>query len=706
MSDGDAGGLAPGTELNGIYRIENRIGKGGMGEVYVGHEIHADRKVAIKMVLPEHATDEMIIELFRREAAVLNQLSHEAIVRYGVFSVDPVLQRPYLSMEFAQGPSLQARLRRGRPLNHEEFEHLKTRIAGGLAAAHEAGVIHRDVSPDNIILIDDSVARAKLIDFGIARSDASEGTIVGDGFAGKVGYASPEQVGLAGGEVSSKSDMYALGIVLAEALTAKPMNMGGSQLEVVEKRREVPDLSDVPEIWQPLIAKMLDPDPEKRFETMRDVASWQPSDKGSRKPVRPDGGGVGGAVVKIIAGVVVAAVIGGGAFFFLTQGPDGLSAPSASSIEADSAETGTAYSWDMPTFEYPGDTAELSFRVLAGLPPGLGFRSNEEGGGTIDGSPTAAGDFDLEIEATAPDGTKAVQVVSISVAPGANQTPQILSRVNAPVAGNIGQQMNLSVGSFADDGGVDALQLSVRGALPSGLNVNKARNGLAQIFGTPQEAGTFPIEVIVTDGQGATAAIPVTLEIASASLTRKSPELQFIAAENQRRCVFIRSIEIGGGTAELEFFAGDVAPMQAFDTGFKSEFGYEAKIQGRLVTPAQCTMIDRLSALGEDPYVENLQATVSNFTPAPGATVRGTVSNGGGSSVFVIDERGQGAPLVGDTASAFGTLEFDTSFTRSGPQIIIVARPSGGAPASDLETALAGASTGKFHLALVYLQVQ
>jgi len=111
-SSGDAksivegGGLPAGTQLNGIYEIETRIGIGGMGEVYAGREIHSGTKVAIKMVLPELVHDQKIIELFTREATTLNKLHHEAIVSYSVFSVDPALRRPYLAMEFAQGPSL------------------------------------------------------------------------------------------------------------------------------------------------------------------------------------------------------------------------------------------------------------------------------------------------------------------------------------------------------------------------------------------------------------------------------------------------------------------------------------------------------------------------------------------------------------------------------------------------------------------------
>ena len=232
-----------------------------MGEVYRGHNIETGDLVAIKIVLPEFAEDETILKLFRKEASVLNHLSHEAVVRYHVFTVDPGIGRPYLAMEYVDGESLVDVMRRG-PMPAQNARRLCHRLASGLAAVHRAGAIHRDLSPDNIILPGGSVEKAKIIDFGIARSaKIGGGTLIGGRFAGKYNYVSPEQLGLFGGEVNEQSDIYSLGLVIAAALLGKPLDMSGSQVETVEKRRRVPDLSDIDDELRPLLSDMLQPDP-------------------------------------------------------------------------------------------------------------------------------------------------------------------------------------------------------------------------------------------------------------------------------------------------------------------------------------------------------------------------------------------------------------------------------------------------------------
>jgi protein kinase-like protein len=268
-------GVAPGTRLNGIYEIDQMIGAGGMGEVYKSHEIQTGAPVAIKMLLPDMADNEAALALFRREAAALHHLVHDAIVRYFLFSVEPSLQRPYLAMEFVNGVSLSDILATG-PLAFEALVKLMRRIASGLHAAHERGIIHRDVSPDNIIVPLSDVTRAKIIDFGIARStQLGDKTIIGSGFAGKDNYVSPEQVGLFGSEVTAKSDIYSLGLLLFYALTGQKLDMGGSQFQLVEKRRRVPDIGGVDMRIRPLLEKMLQPDPADRPSTMAEIADWR-----------------------------------------------------------------------------------------------------------------------------------------------------------------------------------------------------------------------------------------------------------------------------------------------------------------------------------------------------------------------------------------------------------------------------------------------
>ena len=269
-------GVPPGTRLNGIYEIEAVIGAGGMGEVYKCREIQTGSLVAVKMLLPDMVDNEAALALFRREAAALHNLPHDAIVRYFLFTVEPVLRRPYLAMEFVNGRSLSNMLDEG-PLTFEALVKLMQRVASGLEAAHEHGIIHRDVSPDNIIVPLDDVRRAKIIDFGIARStQMGDKTIIGSGFAGKDNYASPEQVGLYDNHVTAKSDVYSLGLVLFHALTGQKLDMGGSQFQLVEKRRRVPDLGAVDMRMRPLLERMLQPDPALR-PTMAEVTNWMPS---------------------------------------------------------------------------------------------------------------------------------------------------------------------------------------------------------------------------------------------------------------------------------------------------------------------------------------------------------------------------------------------------------------------------------------------
>src|SRR5262245_13193112 len=217
--------ISAGTRPNGIYEIDSLIGIGGMGEVFKGQAIQTGELVAIKLMLPELAANEAALALFRKEASALHNLQHDAIVRYYVFAVEPELQRPYLAMEFVDGRSLSAILNDNGRLPFEAVDALRKRLAQGLQAAHERGIIHRDLSPDNIIVPSGDITRAKIIDFGIARElQRPDTTIIKDQVAGKDNFMSPEQLGLFGGNVTAKSDIYSLGLVLVNALAGKPID--------------------------------------------------------------------------------------------------------------------------------------------------------------------------------------------------------------------------------------------------------------------------------------------------------------------------------------------------------------------------------------------------------------------------------------------------------------------------------------------------
>ena len=332
------GSVRPGVRLNGIYEIVTFVTQGGMGEVYRGFNIQTGDPVAIKMIRPELTNNPDVLELFKREAKTLHKLAHEAIVRYFVFTVDPDTRRAYLAMEFVDGLSLTNRFESS-PLPLADVKILQTRIGSALEAAHRLGVIHRDISPDNIILPDGDVRNAKVIDFGIARSlKRTEATIIGGGFAGKYNYASPEQFGLAGGEVTFKSDIYSFGLVLAAALRGRPIDMSGSEVEAIAKRSVVPDLSDIDQAIRPLIRAMLQPLPADRPASMAAVAAWASGEATSIAARREDmPQTAGGRAAAILGALIALGSVGGATYVFrdeLAHWTQALMAPTAPSAPA------------------------------------------------------------------------------------------------------------------------------------------------------------------------------------------------------------------------------------------------------------------------------------------------------------------------------------------------------------------------------------
>ena len=262
--------IGPGTLLSHTYEVAGLIARGGMGEVHRARHVDMNTWHAVKVIRPELAQDAKMVELLRREAAALREIRHEAVVSYdGVFRDE--YGRILLSMEYLDGPSLQEVLQGG-PLDPDEVAILLDRIASGLAAAHQRGIVHRDMSTDNVILPGRGIANAKIIDFGIAKQTAGgAGTVIGDAFAGKYGYASPEQFGLFGGQVGPQSDIYSAGLVLAAAALGRPLDMGRTPQAMIERRMSVPDLSALDEPLRGVLCSMLEPDPQNRAKSMTEL---------------------------------------------------------------------------------------------------------------------------------------------------------------------------------------------------------------------------------------------------------------------------------------------------------------------------------------------------------------------------------------------------------------------------------------------------
>jgi tRNA A-37 threonylcarbamoyl transferase component Bud32 len=240
-----------GTSLNGRYRLEARIGAGGMSTVYRATDVTLERQVAIKLMNREVASDSDQLERFRREARAVAQLSHPHIV--GVIDAGEDDGRPYIVLEYVEGETLKDRIRRNGRLPITESVAYAIEIARALGAAHARHIVHRDVKPQNVLI--DPEGSAKVTDFGIARTLEEDGLTADGRVLGTTDYVSPEQA--LGRHVSGQSDLYSLGIVLYEMLTGEVPFKGENQVAVAMKhvREEIPDVQDKrPEVSAALAA--------------------------------------------------------------------------------------------------------------------------------------------------------------------------------------------------------------------------------------------------------------------------------------------------------------------------------------------------------------------------------------------------------------------------------------------------------------------
>jgi hypothetical protein len=260
LEEGVAGGapapsrhtLPPGTRV-GDYEIRREIGRGGMGIVYLAHDVHLARPVALKALPSEAGRDERLLERFRREAQAAAAVSHPAVAL--VYALVDTPGGPFIASEFVDGQTLREELRQG-PLAASRAVAIATAIVEALVAAHDARVVHRDLKPENVLLT--ASGTVKVIDFGIARiggSGAAAATAPGV-LQGTPGYMAPEQL-VSGATLDERVDIYALGVILAEMLLGEhPMGRGTRGLPA--------GLSEI-------VRRCLDSDRERRYQSARDL---------------------------------------------------------------------------------------------------------------------------------------------------------------------------------------------------------------------------------------------------------------------------------------------------------------------------------------------------------------------------------------------------------------------------------------------------
>jgi serine/threonine-protein kinase len=241
-----------------------------MGEVWQGTDLVLDRKVAVKLLRPEHAEDSGLLARFRAEARLTGLLSHPNIAQVYDFREAASPEPAYLVMEFVEGRSL-ARLLDDGPLAPAQAMDIVAQAARGLAAAHRAGLVHRDIKPGNLLVRDDGLV--KVTDFGIARAESATPLTQTGQLPGTPGYMAPERA--TGAPATPAADLYSLGIVAHQCLTGRPPFMGDFlAVTIAHMERPMPPLpASVPDAVAALVADLTRKDPRERPLSAQEVAA-------------------------------------------------------------------------------------------------------------------------------------------------------------------------------------------------------------------------------------------------------------------------------------------------------------------------------------------------------------------------------------------------------------------------------------------------
>jgi serine/threonine protein kinase/tetratricopeptide (TPR) repeat protein len=262
----------PAGKIIGHYRIVEKIGAGGMGEVYLAEDLNLHRRVALKFLPAGLSADGELRARFIREARAAASLNHPNIIH--IYEVDEFKGRPYFAMEHVEGHSLHHYCHK-EPLGINQIVEIAVQLAQGLGEAHRAGIVHRDIKATNIIV--DKSGRARILDFGLATVRGGEELTRTGSTLGTVSYMSPEQV--AGKDVDRRSDLFSLGIVLYELIAShtpfRRDNQGATLKAILSDSPEplARFKNDIPDWLQHIVSKLLEKDRELRYQSAEDLVA-------------------------------------------------------------------------------------------------------------------------------------------------------------------------------------------------------------------------------------------------------------------------------------------------------------------------------------------------------------------------------------------------------------------------------------------------
>jgi Protein kinase domain len=266
--------LSDGDEFAG-YRIERRLGRGGMGILYLALEPGLERRVALKLIAPEAASDDVFARRFAEESRIAAAIEHPNVVP--IYAAGEVAGVPWIAMRYVAGSDLGRRLSRERRLGPREAVDLIAQIGNGLDAIHAAGLVHRDVKPANVLLSGEAGAEhAYITDFGVARNVATESGLTQTGrFVGTLDYVAPEQI--SGESIDARVDVYALGCLLFKLLTGEvPFPREGEAARLYAHLHDPPPapslyVPEVPMALDDVVIRAMSKQPDDRFPSAGDL---------------------------------------------------------------------------------------------------------------------------------------------------------------------------------------------------------------------------------------------------------------------------------------------------------------------------------------------------------------------------------------------------------------------------------------------------